>query len=108
MKKKISLLILSLVALLPANADEGMWTLYNLPPAVFEQMKAEGFALPVVHAEVDYKALAKDAKTVHDITLTLSKILEGMPTDCGHCALKPVCDEVEGMKELHFGKNKKA
>ena len=55
---------------------------------------------------VDYKALARDAKTVHDITLTLSKILEGMPTDCSHCKLKPVCDEVEGMKELHFGQNK--
>ena len=54
----------------------------------------------------DYKALAKDAKTVHDITLTLSKILEGMPTDCNSCNLKPICDEVEGMKELHFGKNK--
>ena len=29
-----------------ASADEGMWTLYNLPQAVFEQMQAEGFALP--------------------------------------------------------------
>ena len=28
------------------KADEGMWTLYNLPPAVYEQMKAEGFLLP--------------------------------------------------------------
>jgi len=55
---------------------------------------------------VDYKRLAADAKTVHDITLTLSKILEGMPTDCGSCDLKPICDEVEGMKELHFGQKK--
>jgi CO dehydrogenase/acetyl-CoA synthase beta subunit len=60
----------------------------------------------VTDPSVDYKALAADAKTVHDITLTLSKILEGMPTDCGSCKLKPICDEVEGMKELHFGKNK--
>ena len=43
---------------------------------------------------------------MHDITLTLSKILEGMPTDCNSCNLKPICDEVEGMKELHFGQNK--
>ena len=55
---------------------------------------------------MDYKKLAADAKTVHDITLTLSKILEGMPTDCGSCDLKPICDEVEGMKELHFGQKK--
>ena len=28
------------------HADEGMWTLYNLPDAVYEQMVAEGFQLP--------------------------------------------------------------
>ncbi|MBR5640925.1 MAG: carbon monoxide dehydrogenase [Firmicutes bacterium] len=60
----------------------------------------------VTDPSVDYKKLAADAKTVHDITLTLSKILEGMPTDCNSCNLKPICDEVEGMKELHFGQNK--
>ena len=60
----------------------------------------------VTDPALDYKKLAQDAKTVHDITLTLSKILEGMPADCNSCNLKPICDEVEGMKELHFGKNK--
>jgi hypothetical protein len=53
---------------------------------------------------IDYAKLAGDAKNVHDITLTLSKILEGLPTDCASCNLKEICDEVEGMKELHFGK----
>ena len=36
--------LLSLVHL--AHADEGMWTLYNLPPAIYEQMKLYGFELP--------------------------------------------------------------
>ena len=40
------MLILGLLALLPAKADEGMWTLYNLPQAVYNQMKAYGFSLP--------------------------------------------------------------
>lgn len=53
--------------------------------------------------DADYARMAKDAKAVHDITMTLSKILEGLPTDCSTCGLKPICDEVEGMKELHFG-----
>ena len=53
---------------------------------------------------IDYEALRKDAAKVHDITMTFSKILEGMPTDCSMCSLKPICDEVEGMRELHFGK----
>ena len=54
--------------------------------------------------EADYAALTRDAKTVKDITMSLTKILEGMPTDCGSCNLKAICDEVEGMRELHFGK----
>lgn len=56
--------------------------------------------------DADYAALQKEASTVRDITMSLSKILEGMPTDCGSCSLKPICDEVEGMRELHFGKEK--
>ena len=55
----------------------------------------------------DYDEMKKDAKMVRDITKTLSKILEGMSTDCHSCNLKEICDEVEGMKELHFGKAKK-
>jgi hypothetical protein len=51
--------------------------------------------------------MKKDAKKVRDITKTLSKILEGMSTDCHTCNLKEICDEVEGLKELHFGKEKK-
>ena len=55
-------------------------------------------------ADVDYSTLQTCAKQGKNITMTLSKILEGMPTDCGSCSLKSICDEVEGMKELHFGK----
>ena len=50
--------------------------------------------------------LKPNAKKADDITRTLSHILDGLPTDCGHCSLKAVCDEVEGMKEMHLGKKK--
>lgn len=53
------------------------------------------------------RELNKTANKVSDITNALSHILDGIDTDCAHCALKPVCDEVEGMKEMHLGKNKK-
>ena len=45
MKKKKSIFLAGLLALAAgnANADEGMWTLYNLPEAVYEQMKSYGF-----------------------------------------------------------------
>ncbi len=48
----------------------------------------------------ELKALAKKSA---DVTGTLTHIFEGLPTDCSVCALKDICDEVEGMKELHFG-----
>ncbi|MBQ1758063.1 MAG: S46 family peptidase [Prevotella sp.] len=40
-------LVILMLALLPitAHADEGMWTIYNLPPAAFEIMKQEGFQM---------------------------------------------------------------
>ena len=51
----------------------------------------------------DYGAMKTLAKKANDVTGTLTHILEGLPTDCSVCALKDICDEVEGMKELHFG-----
>ena len=51
----------------------------------------------------DYGAMKDNAKKANDITNTLTHILEGLPTDCSVCSLKGICDEVEGMKELHFG-----
>ena len=51
----------------------------------------------------DYKAMRDLAKKSNEATNTLATILEGLPTDCTVCALKGICDEVEGMKELHFG-----
>ena len=44
--KKATLLMAALLSAGAANADEGMWTLYDLPQAVYEQMKTEGYSLP--------------------------------------------------------------
>ncbi|EFZ38213.1 hypothetical protein HMPREF0663_10582 [Hoylesella oralis ATCC 33269] len=48
MKKILLPLLMAFYLLIPSSlkADEGMWTLYNLPQAVYEQMRAEGFQLP--------------------------------------------------------------
>ena len=45
--KKSTLIIAGLLALgsTSMRADEGMWTLYNLPDAVYQQMVAEGFQM---------------------------------------------------------------
>ncbi|RKW53857.1 MAG: S46 family peptidase, partial [Prevotella sp.] len=44
--KKFTFVLAALMAFGTAKADEGMWTLYNLPQAVYQQMQAEGFKLP--------------------------------------------------------------
>ena len=45
MIRKTFLLLTCVVASFQAKADEGMWTLYNLPPQVYEIMQNEGFAM---------------------------------------------------------------
>ena len=44
--KKLIFTLLAACALTSAKADEGMWTLYNLPNAVYETMKQENYQLP--------------------------------------------------------------
>ena len=46
MKKLLLLLFISIFSLFTVQADEGMWTLYNLPNAVYETMKQENYELP--------------------------------------------------------------
>ena len=41
--KKSTLIMAAMLSTASVNADEGMWTLYNLPHAVYEQMKTYGF-----------------------------------------------------------------
>ena len=44
--RKSVMFLFCLLSSMFAKADEGMWTLYNLPKAVYDQMKAEGYSLP--------------------------------------------------------------
>jgi hypothetical protein len=46
MMKKIILVCAAVLTTFVAKADEGMWTLYNLPQAIYNQMQAEGFTMP--------------------------------------------------------------
>ena len=46
MKKFLLLTAALFLSAHAAHADEGMWTLYNLPQAVYEQMKTYGFTAP--------------------------------------------------------------
>lgn len=52
--------------------------------------------------EPDVESLRKTASKVDEITSTLTHILDGIPTDCASCQMKPICDEVDGLKEMHM------
>lgn len=67
-------------------------------------------AVSVIYVTEDlgiFPMLSANAKKVDDITITLNKVLSGMNFDCATCNLKAICDEVEGLRELHFKNRKK-
>lgn len=56
----------------------------------------------ITEKSVDYRMLEDFAIKNHSITETLNHIMNNVNFDCSSCNLKPICDEVEGMRELHF------
>ena len=59
----------------------------------------------ITDESTDCKKLEAMAQKSSAIAETLNHIMNSVKFDCDSCNLKPICDEVEGMKELHF-KNK--
>lgn len=50
----------------------------------------------------DYEALSQIAKDSEKVTRALDHISNNVAMDCSVCNLSEVCDEVEGLRELHF------
>ena len=48
-----------------------------------------------------YKQLLPVAENVKDVTVALNHIFDGIDMDCGSCMWNELCDEVEGLRELH-------
>ena len=55
----------------------------------------------------NYKELAKEAQKTVEIRNSLSKIQKGLPTECSVCDIREICNEVTGLRELHFGKKER-
>lgn len=62
----------------------------------------------ITEPSFDYKALEELSLKTEGVTQALDHVMKNLMTDCTVCRLKPICDEVEGMKELHFGNAAKA
>ncbi len=68
-----------------------------------ENPKVKAVKVIFVTAEgIDYKNLEAMAQKSSAIAETFNHIMNSIKFDCDTCNLKPICDEVEGMKELHF------
>ena len=62
----------------------------------------------VTDPKADFAALEQAAHRVQERMKALNTILGKMTTDCASCQMKPLCDEVEGMRELHLQHAKNA
>lgn len=49
-----------------------------------------------------FPALKDAVRETEEITRAIDHILKSGMTDCDRCSLQKICEEVEGMKELHF------
>jgi len=56
----------------------------------------------ITHPDFPYAELNTIIRQAETITDSLDLLSRNLKMDCSVCNLKPVCDEVEGMKELHF------
>lgn len=59
----------------------------------------------ITDPDFDYKGLSIRAQKLENITGTIDHIFKNVMMDCGVCGLKEICDEVEGLRELHFSQN---
>ena len=53
---------------------------------------------------VNYNDIEKIAEKNYAITETLNHVMNNLVFDCNTCNLKRICDEVEGIRKLHFNK----
>ena len=51
----------------------------------------------------NYSELSHISSKNNDIIKTLDHVMSSVNFDCDSCKLKSICDEVEGLRELHFG-----
>ena len=56
----------------------------------------------ITDPQLDLNSFTKIAEKNNEITKALNHIMNTVNFDCDTCNLKAICDEVEGMRELHF------
>ncbi len=62
----------------------------------------------VTAPDFPYDRLSEKAAKMEAVTASLDQIFNHLVMDCRTCSLKPVCDEVEGLRELHFASQRQS
>ena len=57
----------------------------------------------VTDPEVDYGALQEFAHRFEQITESMNLVFQGFSMDCSTCGQRELCEEIDGLKELHKG-----
>lgn len=56
----------------------------------------------ITDKDFPYNELKNEIRQAEKITKTIDHILKNVMSDCKTCSLQEICDEVEGLRELHF------
>ena len=60
----------------------------------------------ITDQKADYQWFRNESHRCEQITDSLNNIFNGLVMDCSTCGSRKLCDEIDGMKELHSGINK--
>ena len=61
----------------------------------------------ITEPDFPYEEFGEAVRIMDSVTESLNEIFNNVIMDCAACKLKPVCDEVDGLRELHFAAIKK-
>ena len=56
----------------------------------------------ITDKDFPYEEFGEAVRKMDRVTESLNQIFNNLVMDCTACKLKPVCDEVDGLRELHF------
>ncbi len=92
------------------NALKSGLSFYNIGCAYIEEYKKNPLVKTahitfVTAAEFDYISMSMLAKKIRKITGAVTSRFGNQALDCASCSMKAICDEVDGLRELHFKNN---